>query len=58
MAGSVSAPCHESEPTPDTAGVPGLRDRMAQRPRIEPNTIGEKNVNVMMPNDIMLYSID
>ena len=36
-------------------GIPGLRSGMVQRPRIEPNRIGDKYVNVMMPNIMLLY---
>lgn len=34
-------------------GVPVSRCLMAQRPTIEPNTTAEKNVSVMMPNDML-----
>lgn len=38
-------------------GAPGPRSWMVQTPRIEPNITREKkNVNVVMPNNILLYS--
>jgi hypothetical protein len=36
-------------------GGPGPRDWSVQKPRIEQNT-SDKEVNEMMPNDILIYS--
>ena len=38
-------------------GTPGYIGWVAQRTKIEANKTGEKNtLNIMMPNDILLYS--
>lgn len=37
-------------------GVQDLRVSMAQRPRIELNITAEKNINVMVPDNILLYA--
>lgn len=42
---------------PYTAWMAGTGDWMAQRSRVEPNmTTSRKKVNVMVPNDILIYS--
>lgn len=45
---------HKSESNPE---VTEPRGQKAQKPMIEPNLTGEKkNLSVIMPNDILLYS--
>ena len=42
---------------PTGPGWPGIGIMMAQRPRLEPNTMEQQYyVNEMIPNDILLYS--
>lgn len=49
-------PFLESKPTPMMPRALGPSGRMIWKPRIAPDTIGEKSDNIMMPNDILLYS--
>lgn len=56
MTGPALDPCHKSEPTLTLPRTPGPRGWMAQKGKEEPNTIGGGNVNVMMLNNILLYS--
>lgn len=55
MTGSARDSCQKSEPTPDTPWNARKQRLDDQRPMTEPNTTGGKNVDVMMPNNILVY---
>lgn len=58
MTGPALDPYNKSDPTPILHYVARSKGWIAQRPSIEskhPKTIGENNINIMMPSDILLH---
>ena len=54
MTSPASESYQESEYSLTLLGVSKFRGQKAGKPNIEPNTIGEKKVNVIIPRDILL----